>query len=78
MPPPAQPAGTLIIGIFQFLFLWSYANAPKFIVVWFIATALTNTLALLAGYLFWNEHVSLLNAAGIVLILTGVVFIAIK
>ena len=43
---------------YQFLFLWSYSNAPKFIVIWFIATALTNSLAFLIGYFLWHEQIS--------------------
>lgn len=63
---------------YQFLFLWSYSNAPKFIIIWFITTALTNSLAFLLGYFLWHEQVSLLNIVGIVLIIVGVVFLQIK
>ena len=63
---------------YQFLFLWGYSNAPKFIIIWFITTALTNSLAFLLGYFLWHEQVSLLNIAGIVLIIVGVVFLQIK
>ncbi len=63
---------------YQFLFLWSYSNAPKFIIIWFITTALTNSLAFLLGYFLWHEQVSILNIIGIVLIIAGVVFLQIK
>jgi multidrug transporter EmrE-like cation transporter len=63
---------------YQFLFLWSYAKSPKFIVIWFITTALTNSLAFLVGYFLWNEKVSSWNIAGIILILVGIVFLQIK
>jgi len=63
---------------YQFLFLWGYSNAPKFIIIWFITTALTNSLAFLLGYFLWHEQVSLLNIAGIVLIIVGAVFLQIK
>src|SRR3989344_3468559 len=63
---------------YQFLFLWGYSNAPKFIIIWFITTALTNSLAFLLGYFLWHEQVSLLNIVGIVLIIVGVVFLQIK
>jgi multidrug transporter EmrE-like cation transporter len=62
----------------QFLFLWSYSNAPKFIIIWFITSALTSSLAFLLGYFLWHERVSLLNLVGIVLIVVGVVFLQIK
>ncbi len=64
-----------LILIFQFLFLWSYATAPRFIVIWFIATAVTNSLAFLIGYLSWHEQISFWNITGIVLIIAGVVFL---
>ncbi len=67
-----------LILIFQFLFLWSYSNAPKFITIWFIATALTNSLAFLAGYMIWKEHVSPWNLVGIALIVVGVVLLRLK
>lgn len=67
-----------LILIFQFLFLWSYSNAPKFITIWFIATALTNSLAFLAGYFIWKEHLSSWNFIGIVFILVGIIFLRFK
>jgi multidrug transporter EmrE-like cation transporter len=66
------------ILVYQFLFLWSYSNSPKFITIWFIATALTNGLAFLVGYYLWHEHVSLLNIVGVVLIVVGIVFLNLK
>jgi len=63
---------------YQFLFLWSYSSAPRFIIIWFIATALTNSLAFLLGYFLWHERVSPLNIVGIVLVVVGVVFLQIK
>ncbi len=67
-----------LILIFQFLFLWSYSNAPKFITIWFITTALTNSLAFLAGYIIWKEDVSPWNLVGIALIMVGVVLLRLK
>jgi len=67
-----------IVLIYQILFLWSYTNAPKFIVIWFIATALTSSLAFLAGYFFWKEHVSIYNVIGIALIVVGVILLRLK
>lgn len=63
---------------YQFLFLWGYSEAPKFIVIWFITTALTNSLAFLLGYFLWHEQVSSLNIVGIVLIILGVACLQIK
>ncbi|MGO9642985.1 MAG: hypothetical protein ACLP1Y_16955 [Candidatus Acidiferrales bacterium] len=67
-----------IILVYQFLFLWSYSKAPNFIGIWFITTALTNVLAFVVGYYLWREHVSLLNLAGIVFIVGGVVLLNLK
>ncbi len=67
-----------LILIFQFLFLWSYAHAPNFLVIWFITTAVTNSLAFLAGYLIWKEHLSPWNLVGLVLIMVGVVLLRLK
>lgn len=79
----ANFAGTFLYAIpfilaYQFLFLWSYSNAPKFIIIWFVTTALTNSLAFLLGYFLWHEQLSWLNIVGIVLIVVGVVFLQIK
>ena len=67
-----------LILIFQFLFLWSYSNAPKFITIWFLTTALTNSLAFLTGYFLWKEQTSVWNLVGIALIVLGVFFLRIK
>ena len=69
---------TPLILMFQFLFLWSYSNAPKFIIIWFITTALTNSLAFLTGYLVWKEHLSPWNLVGIALIMVGVVLLRLE
>jgi len=66
------------IVLYQFGFLWCYAKAPSFISVWFVATALTNVLAFVVGYYVWQEHVSLVNAAGIVSIMGGVILLNLK
>jgi hypothetical protein len=42
----------------QFLFLWSYSNAPTFTIFWFIAVALTSGLAFIVGYFLWQEQLS--------------------
>jgi|GEM_PF-2212508 len=63
---------------YQFLFLWNYSNAPKFIIIWFITTALTNSLAFLLGYFLWHEQISFLNIVGMVLIIAGIAFLQIK
>jgi len=67
-----------IIAIYQFLFLWSYASASKFTIIWFIATALTNSLAFLVGYFIWKEQASFYNIIGIALIILGVVLLKLK
>jgi len=67
-----------LIVAYQFLFLWSYTKAPNFILIWFITTALTNTLAFLLGYFLYHNHVSVWGFVGIVSILMGVVFLQIK
>ena len=64
--------------IYQFLFLWSYAKAPNFIVIWFITSALTSLLAFSVGYYLWHEHASPLNLIGIVLIVGGMVLLNMK
>lgn len=64
--------------LYQFLFLWSYAKAPNFIVIWFITTALTGILSFIAGYYLWHERMSLLNLTGIVLIIGGVILLNLK
>ena len=53
-------------------------NAPKFIVIWFITTALTSSLAFLAGYFFWKEHISIYNIIGIAFIMVGVALLRLK
>ncbi|MFA5926534.1 MAG: hypothetical protein WC831_06475 [Parcubacteria group bacterium] len=63
---------------YQFLFLWSYSNAPKFIFIWFLAAVITNSLAFLAGYFLWHEQISSWNMAGIAMIVGGIVFLQIK
>lgn len=67
-----------IILIYQLLFLWSYSNAPKFIIIWFITTALTSSLALLAGYFIWKEYLSIYNIIGITLIAIGIALTKLK
>ena len=66
------------ILISQFLFLWSYASAPKFLTIWFIVTALTDSLAFLLGYFLWHEQISAVNIVGMVLIVGGVILLQIK
>jgi drug/metabolite transporter (DMT)-like permease len=70
-------AAPLILA-YQFLFLWSYAKSPKFIIIWFITTALTNSLAFLVGYFLWHEQISAWNIAGIIMIFAGIIFLQIK
>jgi len=67
-----------IILVYQMLFLWSYSSAPRFIIIWFIATAFTNSLAFLAGYFLWKEHISIYNIVGITLVITGVMLLRLK
>jgi len=67
-----------LILTYQFLFLWSYAKSPKFIIIWFITTALTNSLAFLVGYFLWHEQISAWNIAGIIMIFAGIIFLQIK
>jgi len=66
------------ILVSQFLFLWSYSKSPNFLVIWFITTALTNTLAFLVGYFLYQEQVSLWNIFGIVFIMAGVALLNLK
>ena len=63
---------------YQFLFLFSYTKAPNFILIWFITTALTNSLAFFLGYFLYHNHLSSWGFAGITLILVGVVLLQIK
>ena len=67
-----------VILIFQFLFLWSYSTAPKFIVIWFVTAALTSTVALLISYFVFKEQITVWNALGIFLIFVGLYFLHIK
>ncbi|KKR48130.1 MAG: hypothetical protein UT84_C0048G0005 [Candidatus Curtissbacteria bacterium GW2011_GWA1_40_16] len=66
------------ILVSQFLFLWSYSKSPNFIVIWFVTTALTNTLAFLVGYFLYQEQVSLLNILGIAFVMAGIVLLNFK
>lgn len=66
------------ILVSQFLFLWSYSKSPNFIVIWFVTTALTNTLAFLVGYFLYQEQVSLVNILGIIFVIGGVVLLNLK
>ena len=63
---------------YQFLFLWSYSKAPNFIIILFVTTALTNTIALVLGYFIYHEQISSLNWIGVVLVLSGVVLLNMK
>lgn len=63
---------------YQFLFLWSYTKAPNFILIWFVTTALTNSLAFILGYFLYHNHISIWGFVGIILILTGVIFLQVK
>lgn len=67
-----------MILVYQALFLWSYSNAPKFVVIWFIATALTGSLAFFAGCFLWKEQVSTYNFFGVLLIVAGVILLRYK
>jgi|SRR3989344_6027055 len=67
----------VILG-YQFLFLWSYSTAPKFITIWFTAAALTSLLGFLVSYFVWKEQVSLWNFVGISLIVLGMFFLKFK
>jgi len=72
------PYAIPFIFISQFLFLWSYANAPKFTIIWFTTTAVTSGLAFIAGYFLWQEHISYWNILGIVLILSGMILLQVR
>lgn len=67
-----------LIIIFQLLFLWSYTNAPKFIIIWFITAAITSSLSFVAGYFLWKEQVSITQLIGIALIVMGIFLLRIK
>jgi multidrug transporter EmrE-like cation transporter len=67
-----------LILSYQFLFLWGYTKAPNFLLIWFITTALTNSLAFILGYFLYHNHVSVWGLIGVTFILTGVVFLQIK
>ena len=64
--------------LYQFLFLWSYAKAPNFLVIWFITTALTNGLAFCVSYFLYHEPVSLWNLLGVSLVVVGIILLNIK
>ncbi len=66
-----------IIGS-QFLFLWSYSNAPKFTVIWFVTAAVTSGLAFITGYFLWQEQLTLWHILGILLIVAGIILLQIK
>jgi len=61
-----------LIIVCQLLFLYSYSKAPKFLLIWFITTAITNSLAFLVGYFVWKEQVSWYNLVGVGIILLGI------
>lgn len=67
-----------LILAYQFLFLWGYTKAPNFLLIWFVTTALTNSLAFILGYFLYHNHISIWGLVGIVLIFTGVIFLQIK
>ena len=67
-----------LILLYQFLFLWSYAKAPNFLIIWFITTALTNGLAFLVSYFLLHEQVSLWNWFGIGFVIVGIILLNIK
>lgn len=67
-----------LVVVYQLLFLWSYSNAPKFIVIWFIATSATSILAFLASLFLWKEHVSIYNIVGIAVIFVGIGLLRLK
>lgn len=67
-----------LILVYQFLFLWSYSTAPKFITIWFTAAALTSLLGFCVGYFVWKEQVTSWNFMGIALIIAGLFFLKIK
>jgi multidrug transporter EmrE-like cation transporter len=66
------------ILISQGLFLYSYANAPNFLIMWFVTTAITNILALCVGYFLLHERLHGANLIGLVLIIIGIVLLKIK
>ena len=66
------------ILLYQFLFLWSYSNAPKFTIIWFITAALTSSLAFAVGYFLWKEQISVWNLVGIILVVVGIFFLRLK
>lgn len=67
-----------LILVYQFLFLWSYSTAPKFITIWFTAAALTSILGFFVGFFLWKEHVSFANFIGIALVVAGLIFLKLK
>lgn len=64
-----------LILVYQFLFLWSYSTAPRFITIWFTAAALTSILGFFVGYFLWKEHISFLNFIGVAFIVIGLFFL---
>ena len=67
-----------LILIHQLLFNWSYSNAPKFIIIWFITVALTSSFAFLASHFIWKENISTYNIVGITFILIGAILLKLK
>jgi multidrug transporter EmrE-like cation transporter len=61
--------------IHQYLFLYNYTKAPNFLLVWFLTTAITNLLSIIIGYFFFKDILSPFQIAGVLMILTGVVFL---
>lgn len=66
------------ILVSQFLFLWSYSKSPNFLVIWFVTTALTNTLAFFVSYFLYQEQVSVWNILGIAFVMAGVALLNLK
>ena len=56
----------------QFCFMTSYTRAPSFISIWFFTTAITNILSLALGLALFHEKLTLINYAGVAMILIGV------
>ena len=55
----------------QFLFTAAYAKAPNFVAQWFLTAALTGLASYVLGVAMFGDKMSLINAAGILMIFAG-------
>lgn len=61
-----------LILLHQYFFTTAYAKAPNFIFQWFITAALTSLASVVMGIWLFGDKVSVMNAAGVVLVFIGI------